>query len=186
MTVFISLLGCGRDSMRGNSSEQPSGSTLNSASSVEVAPLREAPTANSVEDDEPVFYTVAAYDVQADPAEQLRSTLKRAKAEGKTVLLQVGGDWCVWCKRMSGFMETNASVRDVLDSSYLLQKVTYDPENRNEGFLAAYPKITGYPHLFVLDGDGNLMHSQNTEELEAGEGYSEQAFLEFLNRWKQR
>ncbi|MCR9294196.1 MAG: thioredoxin family protein [bacterium] len=130
------------------------------------------------------FYTVDHYDPQADPAQQLQSTLARARAEQKTVLLQVGGDWCGWCKLMSQFMHENEAVNRELHASYLIQKVTYDSANRNEEFLGAYPAISGYPHLFVLDAEGNLLHSQNTAELEAGKSYDEQAFVEFLRRWK--
>ncbi len=132
----------------------------------------------------PSFYTVAYYDTQADPSEQLKETLARASSEGKTVLLQVGGDWCVWCKRMSGFIADNPAVNSLISEHYLIQKVTYDADNPNETFLSTYPKINGYPHLFVLDASGNLLHSQDTAELEEGQSYSEQAFVAFLNKWQ--
>ena len=63
-------------------------------------------------------------------------------------------------------------------------KVNYSEENKNAEFLSQYPAIPGYPHLFVLDSDGSFLHSQGTEVLEQGRGYSEQAFLEFLDKWK--
>jgi thiol:disulfide interchange protein len=130
------------------------------------------------------FYTVDHYDSEADPAEQLVATLKRAKAENKTVLLQVGGDWCGWCKLMTNFIAETDLVSGLMKEHFLIQKVTYDSENSNEEFLGDYPKISGYPHIFVLNADGKMLHSQNTEELEEGKGYSEEAFTEFLNKWK--
>ncbi len=129
------------------------------------------------------FYTVAEYDVNANPKDQLLATLARARAEDKTVLLQVGGEWCGWCKLMTKFMAENQEVNQRLQDSFLIQKVTYDPANRNEAFLTNYPEIQGYPHLFVLDAEGNLLHSQNTSELEEGDGYNETAFVAFLDRW---
>ena len=39
-------------------------------------------------------------------------------------------------------------------------------ENENKEFLSKYPEIKAYPHLFILEKDGSLLHSQNTEELE--------------------
>ncbi|MEP7084738.1 MAG: hypothetical protein ABI854_08375 [Betaproteobacteria bacterium] len=49
--------------------------------------------------------------------------------------------------------------------------------------LALYPPIKGYPHLFVLDAEGALLHSQQTDALEEGESYNVQRFEEFLRRW---
>ena len=41
----------------------------------------------------------------------------------------------------------------------------------------------GYPHLFVLDANGKLLHSQNTGELEAGKSYDKGRFLAFVKRF---
>jgi len=62
-------------------------------------------------------------------------------------------------------------------------KVNYSDENENKDFLGKYPKIRGYPHLFVLDSDGKLLHSQGTAELEEGKGYNEQKVMAFLSKW---
>ena len=133
--------------------------------------------------DHAAFYTVDHYDLEADPSEQLQATLKRATAENKRVLLQVGGDWCGWCKLMTKYIAETESVNQLIAEHYLIQKVTYDQKNKNEAFLSKYPKISGYPHLFVLDAEGELLHSQDTADLEEGKGYSEQAFTEFLTKW---
>jgi thiol:disulfide interchange protein len=130
------------------------------------------------------FYTVDHYDKTRNPADDLAITMKRAKAEKKHILVQVGGDWCGWCNLMSNFIETNERVRAKIRENYLVMKVTYDPDQTNEAFLSQYPKIAGYPHLFVLDPDGNLLHSQDTAELEEGHGYNEGVYLAFLDQWK--
>lgn len=62
--------------------------------------------------------------------------------------------------------------------------MNYSPDNKNEPLLEKYPEISGYPHIFVLESDGSLLHSQDTEKLEEGKGYNKKVFLEFLNRWK--
>lgn len=130
------------------------------------------------------FYTVDRYDGKRDAAQDLARTIERAKAEHKHILLQVGGDWCGWCKRMTRFLETNERVRSQVSRDYLLMKVTYDESQPNAAFLAQYPKIKGYPHLFVLSDDGTLLRSQDTADLEQGAGYNEQVFVEFLEKWK--
>ena len=63
-------------------------------------------------------------------------------------------------------------------------KINFSKENKNETFLSQYPAIEGYPHFFVLDKDGNLLHSQNTGDLEKDKDYDKEKFIEFLNKWK--
>ena len=47
-----------------------------------------------------------------------------------------------------------------------------------------FPKIPGYPHLFVLDKTGTLLHSQNTSMLEDGKrSYDLERFTAFLKKW---
>lgn len=128
------------------------------------------------------FYSVGSYDKAADPNEHLTKTLKQAKAEDKRVILQVGGDWCHWCGLISEFMTTNETVRDHLDENFLVMKVTY-PGDFSEAFLAKYPECDAYPHFFVLDSEGELLHSQGTGELEKGEGYDQEIFMAFLEKW---
>ena len=62
-------------------------------------------------------------------------------------------------------------------------RVNYSEENRNQQFLSHFPKITAYPHLFVLDQDGRLLHTQNTNLLESGKSYNIKAVEEFLRAW---
>ena len=39
------------------------------------------------------------YNENIDPMEQIDKALVKAKAEGKYVVCQVGGNWCPWCLR---------------------------------------------------------------------------------------
>jgi thiol:disulfide interchange protein len=130
------------------------------------------------------FYTVDHYDESRDPEADLVKTIDRASKENKRVMIQVGGDWCGWCSKMSEFIETETAVRDLMSENYVLMKVTYTNNQPNEAFLSKYPKIKGYPHLFVLDNDGTLLHSQDTAELEEGSGYSSANFAKFLTTWQ--
>jgi hypothetical protein len=84
---------------------------------------------------------------------------------------------------MTKYFADNEKVAAALARDYLIMKVNYSEENHNEEFLKELPKIPGYPHLYVYDADGKLLHSQGTEELEEGKGYSEEAVLKFLAKW---
>lgn len=129
------------------------------------------------------FYVVAGYDEAADPFADLELAKERAQREGKRILLQVGGEWCVWCHILDRFIKEHAAIRDRLESGYLIMKVTWTFQNQNRPFLSQYPEIPGYPHIYVLDSDGTFLHSQPTLELESGKSYNERAILEFLEAW---
>jgi len=127
--------------------------------------------------------SVNQYDPARDPAQDLRAAIEVASKDGKRILLEVGGDWCIWCHRMDGFFEDNAELLKLREANFVLVKVNYSEENQNETFLGQYPDVAGYPHLFVLDGDGKLLKSQDTGELELGKTYNLQKFMAFLQKW---
>jgi thiol:disulfide interchange protein len=127
--------------------------------------------------------TAAPFDPDRDAARDVAAAAAKAKAEGKRVLVDVGGEWCSWCHLLDRFFAADNEARDVRDANYVLVKVNYSTENRNKAFLSRYPAVAGYPHLFVLDSDGKLVHSQDTGELEQGEGYSRDKMIAFLKRW---
>lgn len=136
------------------------------------------------EDSEPAdaFYTVSHYDKARDPDVDLAEAIRRADTDGKRIVLQVGGDWCGWCARISDYMETNQRVHDLLVKNFVVMKVTY-PGDHAETFLSKYPKCDAYPHFFVLEKDGTFLHSQGTSELEKGDSYDEGVFANFLSAW---
>jgi len=125
----------------------------------------------------------ATFDPSRDAAKDVADAAARAKAQGKRVIVDVGGEWCSWCHTMDAFIVANADLKSLIDSRYVWVKVNFSKENRNEAFLSRWPSIEGYPHLFVLDGDGRLLHSQDTSELEAGKSYDKAKFLAFAQKW---
>ena len=107
------------------------------------------------------------FDPKRDAAADVATATAAAKAQRKRVLVDVGGEWCPWCHILDRFVAANADVKKLRDDNYVCVKVNWSPQNKNEAVLSRWPKIKGYPHLFVLDGDGRLVHSQDTGDLEA-------------------
>lgn len=134
---------------------------------------------------------IAALNAQFDPARDPVADLATAKVEaqrgGKRIILDVGGEWCPWCHLMDGFIEGDAQIRSFRDANYVWMKVNYSEDNENAAFLSQFPAVKGYPHLFVLDADGTLLHSQFTGELEADKGqkkgYDRGRFFAFMKQW---
>jgi thiol:disulfide interchange protein len=123
------------------------------------------------------------FDSSRNAAKDIAVAVKSAKAQHKHVLLDVGGNWCPWCKKLNGCMEGDPAIAKFLKAKYVVVKVNWSPENQNTSVLSKYPKIEGYPHLFVLDGAGKLLRSQETDALEAGDHHDPAKVLAFLKKW---
>ncbi len=129
------------------------------------------------------YVPVDQFDPNRDAAQDIQNALTFAKAQNKTVLMEVGGEWCSWCKRLNKFMEDQKAIKEYLQANYVLVRVNYSKENENKEVLSQFPKIKGYPHFFILSAGGQLLHSQDTGELEEGKGYSEEKIMNFLRKW---
>ena len=125
------------------------------------------------------------YDVSRDPAKDLQDTIALATKTNKRILLEVGGDWCVYCNIMDQTFDSHPKLRKVRDTNYVTLKVNYSKENPNEAFLSQYPKIADYPHFFVLDSKGVLLHSQPTHPFEHGKKYNVGKIDAFLTKYSQ-
>lgn len=123
------------------------------------------------------------FDPARDAAADVATAAAQAKAQGKRVLVDVGGEWCAWCHILDRFVEANADVRALRDANYVWVKVNWSKDNKNEALLSRWPKIGGYPHFFVLDGNGSLLHSQDTSLLESGKEYDRAKLIAFLKAW---
>lgn len=129
------------------------------------------------------YQPVTKFDPTRDAAKDLELALAEASRTNKRVLLDVGGVWCIWCKRLDEFIESNSTVKAAFERNFVILKVNYSKENKNEAVLSKYPKIPGYPHFFVLDKSGNLIQSHSTGDLEKGKTYDEAKMLEFVTKW---
>lgn len=124
------------------------------------------------------------FDPTRNPFDDLKSTTELAQNTNKRIILDIGGDWCVWCHRIDAFMNNTIEIKSLLEENFIVLKINVSKENKNEKFLSQYPAIEGFPHFFVLEKDGTLLHSQNTGELEKDKDYDSEKFIAFLNKWK--
>ncbi len=125
------------------------------------------------------------YQPTADAAVDINALSAKAKAENKHVLLQVGGNWCVWCYRFHDFVAKNDTLQGIVDDNFLVYHLNYSKENTNEEILAGYrfPQRFGFPVFVILDGDGHLLHTQDSALLESGDGYDPKKVEGFLMSW---
>lgn len=122
------------------------------------------------------------FDPGREAAADVQQAMALAQAQRKRVLVDVGGEWCVWCHIFDRFVAARPAVQKAMQDHYVLVKVNYSPQNRNEALLSQWPKAKGYPHFYVLDAAGKVLASQPSVELESGKDYDEAKVLAFLRR----
>lgn len=128
---------------------------------------------------------VDIYNPDADASEDIKEAIMQAAKEKKHVLVMVGGNWCPWCIRLNAFMQEDGEIDSTMNADYILVKVNYSKENKNEEVLAGlgYPQRFGFPVLVILDDQGERLHTQNSWFLEKEKSYDREKIFAMLKGW---
>lgn len=80
----------------------------------------------------------------------------KAKKENKLIFMDAFTTWCGPCKLMSNNTFTNKEVADYYNANFINAKVDME---KGEGLsIAKEYKVTCYPNLVYINGDGKLIH----------------------------
>jgi len=124
------------------------------------------------------------YEIQRDPAKDLKAAIIEAHRSDRNILLQVGGNWCKWCHYLDKFFDDHADLNDLREKNFVVLYVNFSEQNKNEKFLSQFPEAKGFPHIYVLNADGKLVKSEDTSELEDGKNsYDPDRMREFLTKY---
>lgn len=139
--------------------------------------------AEAAADEAPPPEVARPYDDDADAEADITAAVARA-GSGR-VLVVFGANWCVWCRRLEHVLQNDAAVGAALEGFEVVHVSTGD---RRSGHHAAIderygnPMQNGLPVLVVLDGQGELVTTQETGSLETGDRHDSAKVVEFLNR----
>jgi len=117
---------------------------------------------------------------------EIENIAKEARKTGRYVLIQIGGNWCIWCARFHEFVTKDAQLDSLMNANYVVYHLNYSKENYNVKLLTKYrfPQRFGFPVFLILDGDGNLIHTQNSWYLEDGKtSYDREKIKAFFTDW---
>ncbi len=140
-------------------------------------------TAAALFGDTPSKLPPAGYDKTRDPAADLQAAVAQAQRENKRILLEIGGEWCGYCRLLNKVIHDDPRLTRRLQDSFIVIKVNFSPDVRNEAFLSRFPPIQSYPHLFLLESDGSLLLSQTPDAFMNGNKYAPDLILAFLEKW---
>ena len=129
--------------------------------------------------------TFTVYDPYINAMKQLNDAVQKANSSGRHVLVELGGNWCKWCRKFYKWSHENTVIDSLIRADYIVVHSNYSRENKNPELMKhlEYPQRFGFPVFVILDGNGRRLHTQNTGYLEDGDGYSEKKVSEFLKQW---
>lgn len=133
------------------------------------------------------------YDETVNPIEQIDRAIVKAKTEGKFVICQVGGNWCPWCLRFADFITNDTTISKCINENFEYIHVNYNPrksgsELQQQQAAALMKRLNncrrfGFPVFVVLNGEGTVIHIQDSSFLEEGQGYNQEKVLRFFRNW---
>lgn len=127
------------------------------------------------------------YHPEENAEAKIAELIAQAKKENKNIMIQAGGNWCIWCLRFNNYVQTTPELKKLVDDNYIYYHLNYSPDNKNEKIFAKYGNPGdkyGYPVFIVLDKDGKQIHTQDSSVLEEGKGYSLDKVKKFFEDWK--
>ncbi|TDX86915.1 thioredoxin family protein [Epilithonimonas xixisoli] len=127
------------------------------------------------------------YHPEANAELEIQNAVKLAKKEHKNIIIQAGGNWCIWCLRFNDYVQKTPELKNIVDENFVYYHLNWSPENKNEKIFTKYGNPGdkfGYPVFVVLDENGKQIHTQDSAVLEEGSGYSLEKVKEFFNTWK--
>ncbi len=130
------------------------------------------------------------YDPSLNGWKQLQEAAQRASADGRRVLVIVGGNWCKWCRALDRQMGENAELRDELSAHFELVHLNWSKENKNSRAMKklGHPEELGFPAFVVVSGTLEVLRVQESSAFEnpdkASPGYDPSRLLAFLKKWE--
>src|SRR5260221_3797532 len=71
------------------------------------------------------------YNTTENAEKEIATAVKEAKAQSKHVMIQIGGNWCIWCARFNDFVTTDKQLDSLVKANYIVYHMNYSKENYN-------------------------------------------------------
>lgn len=132
------------------------------------------------------------YDDTESPAAvnaSLDAAFARASASGKRVIVDLGGNWCGWCRALAGVMAL-PEVKPFIDANFEVVPVDVSSAegatDRNAQVLRRFglAKVKGVPWLIVAEPDGRVLDSSYT--VTDNHHQTPQQMVDWLARWAKK
>ena len=129
--------------------------------------------------------TMQVYDEKADADAAVARAFARAKASGKRVLLDLGGNWCPDCIVLFNFMKL-PEIKRFVDAHYEVVEVDVGRFNKNLDIPAKLDfteKLRGVPAVLVFTSDRKLVNRGDVFTTANARGMTPKGLADYLARY---
>jgi len=119
------------------------------------------------------------YDPKADADAEVVAAYARARANGKRVLVDLGGNWCGPCRILAGVMRL-PEVKPFIDEHFEVVSVDIGRFNKNRDVVKALkiPRLVAVPWIVIVDPDVAIVSS--SYEISDNRHTTPQSMLDWL------
>ncbi|MBV8656906.1 MAG: thioredoxin family protein [Burkholderiales bacterium] len=124
------------------------------------------------------------YDVNANAQADVDAALKRAKANGKRVIVDLGGNWCGDCRVFAGILDVPA-VKKFVGEHFEVVLVNVGRYDTNLDIPARFglEKPKAAPTTLIVSSQGKLLNADDLVALKDARSMTPQAVLDWLAHW---
>jgi thioredoxin-related protein len=65
------------------------------------------------------------YNPEEKAEKEITKATKEARQQYKHVLIQIGGNWCIWCARFHDFITNDAKIDSIVKADYIVYHLNY-------------------------------------------------------------
>lgn len=125
------------------------------------------------------------YDEQANADRQVAAAKARARAEGKKLIIDLGGNWCADCRILAGVMDL-PEVAAFVRKHYVVVTVDVGRFDKNAQVARPYgvTSLKGVPALLIVDPKTDkLLNGDKLFALADARSMTPQALADWLAQW---
>ena len=125
------------------------------------------------------------YDEKADVRAAIAAARAHARASGKLLLIDFGGNWCLDCRILAGVIG-QPEMRGFVAQHYVFVPVDSGRFNRNMDIPAHYGfrKVEGVPAVFIVDPKRDrLLNGKSVIALADARTMTPQGIADWLAQW---
>ncbi|MEP1551772.1 MAG: thioredoxin family protein [Paraglaciecola sp.] len=113
----------------------------------------------------------------------LNKAFKDATEQNKKVIVEYGGDWCIWSERMYSVLEKK-KFKSFISDNFIFVRCYIGREWENTfPTHIEIPDFDSVPFFSLLSSDGEFLSHQNTEPFEILWFYNKRKLFDLFKEW---
>ena len=123
-----------------------------------------------------------AFESNARHEQDVRHVLAESSRLGRKILIEYGGDWCRWSKRMESVL-TSPDFAAFISENFVFLRSYVGRDGSWDSSPIELPAMSSVPFFSLVHSDGTVIANHATESFEFLWFYKKPAIFKFLKEW---